>query len=154
MIVRAMAVVIVCALMLQARVPAQGSSTPADERERIRQVALDYIDGWYSGDANRIASALHPELAKRMVATRIEEGRPISALDQQSAMTLVEATRAGGGRQIAPANRRNTVTVLDVFGNAASVRIDAATWIDYLHFAKWNGEWKIVNVLWELRPDR
>ncbi len=25
-------------------------------------------------------------------------------------------------------------------------------WIDYLHLARWNGEWKIVNVLWELKP--
>jgi hypothetical protein len=24
-------------------------------------------------------------------------------------------------------------------------------WIDYMHMAKWNGQWKIVNVLWELK---
>jgi hypothetical protein len=24
--------------------------------------------------------------------------------------------------------------------------------VDYLHVAKWNGRWVIVNVLWELRP--
>jgi hypothetical protein len=34
----------------------------------------------------------------------------------------------------------------------ASVRIDAGMWIDYLHVARWNGEWKIVNVLWEMAP--
>jgi hypothetical protein len=28
----------------------------------------------------------------------------------------------------------------------------ASDWIDYLQLAKWNGEWKIVNVLWELTP--
>ena len=27
-------------------------------------------------------------------------------------------------------------------------------WIDYMHLAKWNGEWKIVNVLWELKPQK
>jgi len=31
------------------------------------------------------------------------------------------------------------------------VRIDANGWVDYLHVAKWQDEWKIVNVLWELR---
>jgi hypothetical protein len=25
-------------------------------------------------------------------------------------------------------------------------------WIDYMHMAKWNGRWVIVNVLWELKP--
>jgi hypothetical protein len=39
-----------------------------------------------------------------------------------------------------------------VYGNAASVRVYASGWVDYLHLAKWNGEWKIVNVLWELHP--
>ena len=27
----------------------------------------------------------------------------------------------------------------------------ASDWIDYLHVAKWNGRWVIVNVLWELK---
>ena len=44
------------------------------------------------------------------------------------------------------------VTVLDVFENAASAKIVASDWVDYLHLARWNGEWKIVNVLWELKP--
>jgi hypothetical protein len=30
--------------------------------------------------------------------------------------------------------------------------VEAANWIDYLHLAKWDGEWKIINVLWELKP--
>jgi hypothetical protein len=25
-------------------------------------------------------------------------------------------------------------------------------WIDYLHLAKYDGRWKIVNVLWEMKP--
>jgi len=26
----------------------------------------------------------------------------------------------------------------------------ASDWIDYLELARWNGQWKIVNVLWAL----
>jgi hypothetical protein len=44
------------------------------------------------------------------------------------------------------------VRILDIYGNAASVRVQAATWVDYLHVAKSNGRWVIVNVLWELEP--
>ena len=32
------------------------------------------------------------------------------------------------------------------------IRILRNTWIDYLHVAKWNGEWKIINVLWAWKP--
>lgn len=42
------------------------------------------------------------------------------------------------------------VTVLDRTENAASVRIDAGDWIDYLHLVRLGDRWKIVNVLWEI----
>ena len=112
----------------------------------IRATALDYIDGYYTGDAARMERALHPDLAKRIVNTD-PQGR--SRLGQMSAMTLVQGTRAGGGKD--ETVKREDVRILDIFQNAASVRIDAGTWVDYLQVAKWNGRWVIVNVLWELR---
>jgi hypothetical protein len=27
-------------------------------------------------------------------------------------------------------------------------------WVDYMHIAKFNGKWVIVNVLWELKPQK
>jgi hypothetical protein len=34
----------------------------------------------------------------------------------------------------------------------AVAKIVASDWIDYLELARWNGQWKIVNVLWALTP--
>jgi hypothetical protein len=93
--------------------------------------------------------SLHPELAKRIVQND-ERGR--SRLGQQSAMTLVTGTRTGGGKDTPPAQQIKDVKILDIFGNSASVRADMSGWIDYMHMAKWNGQWRIVNVLWELKP--
>jgi len=117
----------------------------------IRQAALDYIEGYYDGDAARMERALHPELAKRIVRSN-EQGR--SMLQQMSAMTLVQGTRAGGGKDIPVAERHKDVTIFDIYQNAASAKIYASGWVDYLHLAKWNGRWVIVNVLWELHPRR
>lgn len=50
--------------------------------------------------------------------------------------------------------QQKDVTILDVFENAARVKIVASDWIDYLHVAKFNGCWVIVNVLWELKPKK
>lgn len=125
------------------------AQTSADSAA-IRATALDYIEGWYEGNAERMERALHPELAKRIVNVNPQNGR--SSLGQQSAMTLVQGTRRGGGKDTPVADQRKDVKILDIFGNAASVRVDASSWIDYLHIAKWNGRWVIVNVLWELRP--
>jgi len=125
------------------------AQTPADTAA-IKQTALDYIEGYYEGNAERMEKALHPDLAKRIVRTHPQNGQ--SALAQMSAMTLVQITRAGGGKDTPKEKQQKEVTILDVFENAASVKIIASDWIDYLHIAKFNGRWVIVNVLWEMKP--
>jgi hypothetical protein len=136
---------IILFVLLAAPAPAQ---TAADSGG-IRQAALDYIEGYYEGNAERMERALHPELAKRIVRTN-DQGR--SQLGQMSALTLVQGTRNGGGRDTPPADQRKDVTILDIYQGAASAKIYASGWVDYLHLARWNGRWVIVNVLWELHP--
>ena len=129
------------------------AQTPASEATNtaIKQTALDYIEGWYEGNAERMERALHPELAKRIVQTNPQNNR--SRLDQMSAMTLVLGTRRGGGKDTPKERQQKDVTVLDIYQNAASAKIVALDWIDYLQLAKFNGRWVIVNVLWELKPN-
>ena len=135
--------------------PAQTAAAPpantrsADEAA-IRQAVLDYIEGWYEGNAERMERSLHPDLAKRIVMTNRQNNR--SRLDQMSALTLVQATRAGGGRETPRERQQKDVTILDIYENAASARLVASDWIDYMHLARFNGRWVIVNVLWELKP--
>ena len=136
-------------LFLASAAPIATHAQTAADSAGIRAAALDYIEGWYEGSGERMERALHPELAKRIVNTNAN-GR--NSLGQQSAMTLVMNTRGGGGKNTPADQQRKDVRILDVFGNTASVRVDASTWVDYLHIAKWNGRWVIVNVLWELRP--
>ena len=126
------------------------SAQTAADSAAIRATALDYVEGWYTADAARMERALHPELAKRIVQTNPQNGR--SALGQQSAMTLVLGTRNGGGKNTPAEQQQKDVKILDVFENSASVRATMSGWIDYMHMAKWNGRWVIVNVLWEMKP--
>lgn len=138
--------VLLLALLLM---PGAAQAQSAADSAGIRQAALDYIEGYYEGNAERMARAVHPELAKRIVNVD-ERGR--YRLGQMSAMTLVEATRAGGGKDTPQADQRKEVRILDIYQNAASAKIDASYWVDYLQLAKWNGRWVIVNVLWEMHP--
>ena len=131
--------------------PIRGRAQTVADSAAIRATALDYIDGWYAADGARMERALHPELAKRNVFSD-SNGR--SRLIQMSAMTLVQSTRSGGGSTIPAAERADSVKILDIYGGAASVRVRAATWIDYMHMAKFNGQWRILNVLWENDPPK
>lgn len=119
------------------------------DAEAIKQTALDYIEGWYEGNAERMERALHPELAKRIVRS---DAKGRSSLGHMGAMQLVQYTRMSDGKSIPKDKQQKDVTVLDIFGGAASAKIVAADWIDYLHLAKFNGRWVIVNVLWEMKP--
>jgi len=136
-------------LVLASAARAQTTASNADAAA-IRQTALDYIEGWYEGNAERMERALHPELAKRIVRANPQNNQ--SRLDQMGAMSLVQGTRRGGGRNTPKERQQKDVTILDVYESAASVKIIASDWIDYLHVAKFNGRWVIVNVLWELKP--
>jgi hypothetical protein len=141
--------IVVLALALLPLGSLRGQS--AADSSGIRQAALDYIEGYYEANAERMARAVHPELAKRIVNVD-ERGR--YRLGQMGAMTLVEGTRAGGGKDTPVAERRKDVTIFDIYQNAASAKVYASGWVDYLHLARWNGRWVIVNVLWELHPQR
>lgn len=129
-------------------VPAQ--TTDAD-REAIRRTVLNYAEGWYEGNADRMDSSLHQHLAKRVIRVT-EQGE--SRLDQLSALGLVRNVRAGVGKSTPVAEQRKDVVILDATGNVASVKLVMRDWIDYIHLGKFNGKWLIINVLWETKPKK
>lgn len=120
----------------------------AADSAAIRATAMDYIEGYYTGDGDRMTRALHPELAKRIV----EQGAEGSVLRNMTAEQLITVTQRGGGTMLPPERKQMDVTILDIYRNAAAVKIVAGDWIDYLHVARVDGRWVIVNVLWELKP--
>jgi len=140
---------IVVMVLLAVTVGAQAQSGTSDE-DAIKVTALNYIEGWYEGDAARMESALHPELAKRMIFSDPKTGH--SQFNHMGAMQLVQNTRHGGGNKTPKDQQLKEITILDRYNNAAVVKIVASGWIDYLEVAKFNGQWKIINVLWELKP--
>ena len=110
--------VIAVAFLLPAIAAGQTSST--DDVAAIKATALNYIEGWYEADAARMESALHPELAKRMILTDPKTGR--SQFNHMGAMQLVQNTRRGGGSKTPKEQQTKEITILDRYNNAAVVR--------------------------------
>src|SRR5829696_3883680 len=96
------------------------AQTDAD-REAIKRTALNYAEGWYEGDAAKMESALSADLAKRIVRTNTQ-GQ--SGLGQMTALSLVQGTRQGSGKETPKDQQQKDVTILDVFGNAATVKLE------------------------------
>ena len=126
--------------------PAVRKADIAKEKTAIKQAALDYFEGWYEANTDRMNKALHKELVKR-VFLGDPESEDIQFIHLDKAKML-EATQKGGGKRIPAEKRQIKVKILDIYHNIASVRIESFEYVDYCHLAKTGGEWKIVNVLW------
>lgn len=125
------------------------AQTAADSAA-IRATAIDYAEGWYEGNADRMARALHPELVKRIVVRDTTTGK--SMVQGMGASVLVNSTRHGYGKETPKERQQKEVAILDIFGNAASAKAVMADWVDYMQLGKVDGRWLIVNVLWERKP--
>jgi len=121
-----------------------------EEIDAIRQAALDYMEGWYEGNPDRMERSLHSDLAKRSVVSLPKTGREV--LDHLSADMMIEYTRGGGGKEKISGKPQIDVRILDMAQSIASLKVTSPHYTDYLQIAKLNGEWKIVNVLWNRRP--
>jgi hypothetical protein len=130
-----------------------GNSQPDDleaAKVEVERTALDYIEGAYSGDAERMERAVHPELTKMLLNRHRQTGERF--LYKMGASDLIEGTRAGLG-VLEDGKRNIEVNIYDIAFDMASVKVTSAMYIDYLQIAKVNGEWKIINVLWVPNPD-
>jgi hypothetical protein len=140
---------VLLAVLLAACGPSVAPATPFKISETdlaaIRQTASDYIDGWYTGNAERMERSLYDQLAKRWITS--------DQVDTTTKWQMIDMTEAGGGKNYA-GDKSSTVTILDVYDNIAMVKTISAEYIDYLQMGKVNGKWIIINVLWaERKPE-
>jgi hypothetical protein len=138
---RFLMLLVLCSLTLVA----QDKPNIEKEKAAITQAALDYAEGYYEGSAERMERAVHPLLFKRGVMKMSDQGDPFLVF--MNSESLVEAARSGRGK-VDPDKRNISVTVLDMTDNTASAKVFTAQFNDYLHMAKVNGRWELVNVLW------
>lgn len=127
-------------------VSATGRSVSEADLWAIEAAATDYIQSWLDGDPDRMRRCLHPDLAKRSLGGPGPDGEAV--LDSQTADSLIEGTAAGRGKRHP---RQIEVTVLDAYGDNASVLVRSVPYVEYLHIARFGRGWLIVNVLWQFR---
>jgi ketosteroid isomerase-like protein len=116
--------------------------TTVTEHELITRTVLDYFEGWFDGDAERMARAVHKDLVKR---------RPgddqATSLGITTAERMVELTEHGEGKADAH-DRQVDVEIADVYGDIASVVVHTTAYHEYLHLVRTREGWKIANALW------
>ena len=93
------------------------------EKRAIEATALNYLEGYYTGDAERMARALHPELTKVWPRPVQQTGRTM--LQKIGASYLIETTRTGKGN-VEEGKRNITMTIFDYGDDIAMVEAISA----------------------------
>jgi hypothetical protein len=107
------------------------------------------LEGYFEGDAQRMAKAIHPELTKLRPLVLPQTGK--TAFDKMGASMLVGI--AGSKSGLMEKEKRGIgVKIYDFNKDMASVEVICSLFYDYLQMAKIDGEWKIINVLWRMNP--
>ena len=110
----------------------------------VKEAPFDYITGWYAGDSAQMKLALHPKLVKRRV---------ISTSDVRNVTYdwMIKAVIEGMGKIDNIKQAQKDIQILDQTDDMASIKVISNDFVDYLHLAKFNNQWKIVNALWEYK---
>jgi hypothetical protein len=141
-------------LLLMALISLQAFGQSKEDTISIRKAALDYVEGWATGNIERIQVGVSPELSKRRVAAAGD-----FVYVQDMSRTLLCAAALGNSKgvrmqDLTPGKEMvQEVKILDIDGTNASAKTWNAKYgfFDYLHLSKAGGKWMIINVLWDMK---
>jgi hypothetical protein len=111
--------------------------------DAIRAAALDYLEGYVSGDAKRHLDAYHPEAIKRRYRQ-----------DQDGVFGMVSIspqTMSDYAALQTPQDSHPVIVIDAVYHDIATVRVYSEKWVDFLHVVKARGVWKLLHVTWYTR---
>ena len=123
------------------------------EKDAVAAAAMDYLVALYEAKPDLIARSVHPELVKRgFYRKKGETAFTGSPMSYQQLYDLAGRWNKDGKQPLATAPK--DVVVHEVLSQTASAKVTALWGIDYMHLAKYDGKWKIINILWQDHPTK
>tara|TARA_R110002072_G_scaffold42064_10_gene117935 strand:- start:75354 stop:76352 length:999 start_codon:yes stop_codon:yes gene_type:complete len=124
---------------------------PTDNYAQIEQIVRDYCVGFYELDGQKVQSTCHTLLSKRVV----EQAEPVD-IEYLREITYEEIEILGNTFNkefnFDPETARCEIEIYEVRKNVAAVKMTGTIWFDYIHLLKVNGQWQIVNIMFEGLP--
>ena len=105
-----------------------------DEFEAVHRAVLDYAEGWYLSDPERVERALHPTFLKRRAT-----GDGFETSGRQEMLDFID-----DGIGFDP-DCDITIIVDDVAANVASARCYSCLYLDLVHLGRFEDGWKLVH---------
>jgi hypothetical protein len=143
------AVAAAAVITVPTHIAAQTASAP--EKEAVRQAALDYLEGIYNVQPERIERSVHPSLVKRGFYKK-DASTPYVEMPMtyEQLVKLAASWNKDGKRD----TKTRDIAILDVLDQTAVVKLTASWGIDYMFLGKYDGKWKINLILWQSHPPK
>lgn len=121
------------------------------DEELVNAAVLDYVEGIYNVQPDRIRRSVHPQLVKKGFWRPKDQAEykdeAVMTFDQ-----LVELAGKWNASGWLPQDAPKSIEVYDVKDKTAVAKLTAHWGTDYFHLAKYDDKWMITNVLWQSPP--
>ncbi|HKK71324.1 MAG TPA: nuclear transport factor 2 family protein [Candidatus Krumholzibacteria bacterium] len=120
-----------------------------DHEKDIEQAVLNYANALYDMKPELIVESVSPKLQKvgympaRDGSGLVEDWMTFEQLEEL-------AGHLNENGMFDPATSPRDVTILHYTDMIATVKLDAAWGVDYIHLSRNSGKWMIMNVIWEM----
>lgn len=114
-----------------------------DDRAAINAALAGYVAAFYENKPETVDGFISPRLSKIGFMRRGDELRELT-------MTL-DQLRDLASRIDLPDDAPSSYEILDIMDMTACARIEALWGVDYVHLAKVDGTWEILQIVWEGR---
>lgn len=136
------------AMLIAALLPFSASAAAPPEHLLIERAVLDYIESQHKTQPELMRRGVDKDLAKQTYWKAADGTEFIMKTDFDTMMKVAKTYNRDGTKF--PKVPRVEIKILDVDNRAASVKLTADEWIDYMHlYRNERNEWKILNVLWQ-----
>jgi acetylornithine deacetylase/succinyl-diaminopimelate desuccinylase-like protein len=131
--------------------PVSGNMMP--DEKLVKQAAQNYIDGLYQADKSKIVQSVDPSLTKLGMWYSQEDKSWYGPgkMTYDELVELADTWNKDGGQ--VKDDSPNRVELLDIESETATAKVYAEWGIDYLHLVKKDGNWQIINILWQSITD-
>ncbi|MDX1462984.1 MAG: nuclear transport factor 2 family protein [Marinirhabdus sp.] len=136
-------------LLLLLTVATVAHSQNRDEKSKVERACLNYLEGFYEGDTEKLKASLQPNMYK-FGFFKARDAETYGKVDQMTFEQALAFARNVKEKEKFPGpGAPKEVTIFEVGNTIASAKVKAWWGIDYLLLSKQGDRWMIEQVLWE-----
>ncbi len=122
-------------------------ATQIDSLE-IKRISLGYLEALQALKPDLMNEVLNDSLNKITIGYNRDLEKEVAMATTKEQM-IDFARDWNKSNMHFPPKPNNQVRILDIYNRIATVKLVSDNWVEYLHLIKLDGEWTIVNLLWQ-----